>query len=73
MEIRREIAMKKTSKDELAGAIYETAMGIFHAGLMSKSTMCEFNVWGSQRGCRGVTLVVSLPSCSVVGDIALWL
>ena len=35
--------MKKTYKDELAGAIHETAAGIFQAGLMPKSTMREFD------------------------------
>ena len=33
--------MKKTYKDELAGAIHEMATGIYDAGLMSKSTMRE--------------------------------
>lgn len=35
--------MKKTYKDELAGAIHETAAGIFNARLMPKSTMREFD------------------------------
>ena len=33
--------MKKTYKDELAGAIHEMATGIYDAGLMPKSTMRE--------------------------------
>ena len=33
--------MKKTYKDELAGAIHEMATGIYEAGLMPKSTMRE--------------------------------
>ncbi len=33
--------MKKTYKDELAGAIHEMATGIYQAGLMPKSTMRE--------------------------------
>lgn len=33
--------MKKTYKDELAGAIHEMATGIYAAGLMPKSTLRE--------------------------------
>ena len=33
--------MKKTYRDELAGAIHEMATGIYEAGLMPKSTMRE--------------------------------
>ena len=33
--------MKKTYKDELAGAIHEMTTGIYEAGLMPKSTMRE--------------------------------
>lgn len=33
--------MKKTYKDELAGAIHEMATGIYTAGLLPKSTLRE--------------------------------
>ncbi|MBV9469768.1 MAG: hypothetical protein JO316_10430 [Abitibacteriaceae bacterium] len=35
--------MKKTYKDEMAGAIHEMATGIHEAGLMPKSTLREFD------------------------------